>query len=120
MKLYNVLIKKQLLQENATNGMIICMRREYDIEPLNKIIFSKLVIDGHLDKHSDHIDDELIKKLIRSLDGQRVDPAKEADGFKYFASTIKENNKWYKLVWLLEDNSLYIGVITAFRDRRIK
>ena len=95
MKLYNALIKNRLLQKNATSGMIICMRREYDIEPLNinKIFINKLIVDGHLDKHSDHIDDELIKKIIRSLDGQRVDPAKEADGFKYFASTIKENDK---------------------------
>jgi hypothetical protein len=102
--------------------MLLKMRREYDIEPLciNKITINKLIIDGHLDKHSDHIDDELVKKLIRALDGQRVEPAKEVDRFKYFASTIKENDKWYKVVWLLENNSLYIGVITAFRDRRIK
>ena len=98
------------------------MRREYDIAPLsiNKIIVYKLIIDEHLDKHSDHVDDDIVKRLVRYLDGERFEPAKEANGFKYFTSTIKDNDKWYKLVWLLEDNSLYIGVIMAFRDRRIK
>lgn len=98
------------------------MRREYDIKPLtiNKLTITRLVIDNHLDKHSNHINDELVKILIRALDGQRFEPENESNGFKYFASRIKENDKWYKLVWLLENNSLYIGVITVFRDRRIK
>jgi len=48
------------------------------------------------------------------------EPTGEKDGFKYFASTIKENGQAYKLIWLLEDSFLYIGVITAFKDRRIK
>lgn len=98
------------------------MRREYDIELLtiNKKRITKLIVDGHVDKHSDHINDDLIKKLIRYLDGELFEPTKEVDGFQYFASTIKESEKWYKVVWLLEENSLYIGVITAFKDRRIK
>jgi hypothetical protein len=98
------------------------MRREYDIEPItiNSKSFSRLIIDNHVDKHSDHINDDLIKKLIRTLDNERLEPVKEVNGFQYFATTIKEVEGCYKLVWLLEDNSLYIGVITVFLDRRIK
>jgi hypothetical protein len=98
------------------------MRREYDIEPItiNSKTITKLIVDDHVDKHADHINDELIIKLIRSLNDQRYEPIKESEGFQYFASIIKEEDKWYKLVWLLESESIYIGVITAFRDRRIK
>lgn len=79
-----------------------------------------MIVDDHIDKHADHIDDVLIKRLVTYLDGGRFEPTKENSGFQYFAFTVKDNNQWYKLVWLLEENSLYIGVITAFRDRRIK
>jgi hypothetical protein len=97
-------------------------RREYAIKPLtiNSRNITKLIVDDHVDKHSDHINDELIKRLIKTLDNERFEPVKEVDGFQYFASAIKDNNKWYKLIWLLEENLLYIGVITAFRDKRIK
>jgi hypothetical protein len=98
------------------------MRREYDIEPVrvNGALISKLLIDEHVDKHADHINDDLIKKLIRYLDGEVFVPTAERNGFNYFATIIKEGTQCYKLVWLLENNFLYIGVITAFKDRRIK
>ncbi len=100
----------------------VIMRREYKIQPLtiNDLEITKLIIDEHVDKHSDHITDELIIGLIRHLHMESHLPVSEVDGFKYFASTIKQNSQAYKLIWLLEDNFLYIGVITAFKDRRIK
>jgi len=38
------------------------MRREYEINPIivNGLSFKKLIIDPHVDKHSEHISDELI------------------------------------------------------------
>lgn len=103
-------------------GYILEMRREYEIPSLciNGLIITKLIIDDHVDKHSDHITDELIINLVRSLHMESQEPTGEKDGFKYFASTIKENGQAYKLIWLLEESFLYIGVITAFKDRRIK
>lgn len=98
------------------------MRREYDIEPLtiNGRIIKKLVIDPHVDKHADHIDDELIKNIVTLLDCGDFSPAKIDDGFSYFAKKLKYQENWYKIIWLLEDESFYIGVITVFKDRRIK
>lgn len=98
------------------------MRREYEIKSLliNNKVVEKLIVDPHVDKHSDHIDDELIKNIVTSLNGGQFCPVKEEDGFSYFATNIKYKKSWYRLIWLLEDNSLYIGVITAFKDRRIK
>jgi hypothetical protein len=110
------------LQNYATRAILLMMRREYDIDPVivNEIVITKLIIDDHVDKHVDHINDDLIKKLIRSLNGETFIPAGERNGFQYFASVIKDGGQSYKLIWLLEDKALYIGVITAFRDRRIK
>jgi hypothetical protein len=106
----------------ATQGILVVMRREYEIDPLtvNGLIITKLIIDSHVDKHSDHIDDDLIRSLIRKLDQETHLPAGENAGFKYFASTIRYGGQSYKLIWLLEENFLYLGVITAFKDRRIK
>ena len=98
------------------------MRREYEINPIivNGLSFKKLIIDPHVDKHSDHISDELIKVLIKYLDQEKHIPTGERGSYKYFASRIKHGERFYKLIWLLEENFLYLGVITAFKDRRIK
>jgi hypothetical protein len=102
------------------------VKREYEIEPLvvNNRVISKLIIDSHVDshvdKHADHIDDELIKLVVRCLNGEVYLPIGEDNGFRYFATNLKYEEKWYKLVWLLERDDLYIGVITVYKDRRIK
>ena len=98
------------------------MRREYIINPItiNGRSIEKIIIDPHVDKHDDHISDKLIKELIMQLDRGYFLPEKEVDGFAYFATAMKVKQKHYKLVWLLEKNCLYVGVITAYRDRRIK
>ena len=110
------------MQKSATRDTINFVRREYDIEPIsiNGILITRLMIDPHVDKHSDHINDDLIKEIIRYLDKEDHTHAGENNGFKYFASIIRHLDQAYKLIWLLEEESLYIGVITAFKDRRIK
>lgn len=40
--------------------------------------------------------------------------------FKYYVSKIVFREKWYKIVWLIERNLNYLGIISIFRDRRIK
>ena len=96
-------------------------RRAYKINPIviNKIEIEEVIIDSHVDKHSDHISDELILELVAQLVYvEYVD--KQVDGdFQYFVSEIAYNSKLYKMVWLLEDHKFYVGVITAFRDRRL-
>lgn len=50
------------------------------------------------------------------LDGKFVEPDVEYPPFNYFSQDqIGLNGKFYKLIWLLEENESYIGVINAYR-----
>ena len=50
------------------------------------------------------------------LDGRFYEPEMESAGFQYFlADPLSLRGINYRLVWLLEDKKLYIGVINAFR-----
>lgn len=97
-------------------------RREYDIEPIrvNRIKISKVVIDPHFeDKHGSYMNDELILKLVLELDGRiEVPEATDEEGFSYFATLLSFEQKQYRLVWLVEDERIYIGVLNAYRDDR--
>lgn len=97
------------------------MRREYQVSDImvNGVIISKVIIDPHVDKHTDHIDDELILELVRHLHLDKRIPVSVKSQYSYFATKIKHDGKWYKMVWLLEKDQLYVGVITVYRDRRI-
>ena len=58
----------------------------------------------------------MIRGLVGRLDGRRELPKDTDDEFSYFVTIIELNHKAYRLVWLLEDNAVYIGVVNAFRD----
>ena len=87
---------------------------------MNDIIISKLIIDLHVDKHSDHVSDFLIKKLVVNLEGKIFFPVSRQGKFEYYISMIKLDKYFYKMVWLLEDHCSYVGILTVFIDRRIK
>lgn len=94
-------------------------RRTYKIDPItvNEEIYTEVVIDSHYElKHSDHISDELILALVLLLDGAEQLPEDTKGLFNYYTTIIELKNKTYRLVWLLEDGKLYIGIINAFRD----
>ena len=96
-------------------------RRTYKINPItvNEEIYNEVVIDSHYElKHSDHISDELILSLVVLLDGAEQLPEDTKGPFNYYATIIELKNKTYRLVWLLEDGKLYIGVVNAFRDSK--
>ncbi|GEM_PF-1637497 len=98
-------------------------RRSYDLSSpilINDRKIIKVIIDPHVDKHSDHINDELILDLVRLLDGRNYSSVKESDNFEYFVSQIIAKSRNYRLIWLLETEEVYIGVITAFKDRGVK
>ncbi len=93
-------------------------RREYDISiVVNRRQITKVIIDPHYEeKHADSINDEIIVELVKTLDGEIAIPDEEATPFSYFTTDkIELNGKFYKLVWLLEDNQIYIGVVNAYR-----
>ncbi len=96
-------------------------RRNYKISPIvvNGRICSEVIIDSHYEeKHFDHINDDLILELVQRLNGRFEIPADAKDEFTYFVTIIGLNHKHYRLVWLLEDDSVYIGVVNAFRDSK--
>lgn len=67
-------------------------------------------------KHHDSIDDQLIIALVTKLDGGRFEPVAVDGGFEYFVEDrILHEGRFYKLVWLLEENEIYVGVVNAYR-----
>ncbi len=86
---------------------------------MNGIRVSEVIIDSHYEeKHSSYMSDALILKLVIELDGRRELPDSKVGRFSYFATLIEDGQKQYRLIWLLEDHSIYIGVVNTYRDRR--
>ena len=93
-------------------------RRVYQIAiTVNKRAITRVVIDPHYEvKHAESVNDELVLSLVRQLDGKTFTPEAERDGFQYFKTDpLILNEVSYRLIWLLENNDIYIGVINAFR-----
>ncbi|MEK6705043.1 MAG: hypothetical protein AABZ06_04595 [Bdellovibrionota bacterium] len=95
-------------------------RREYPIRlTINGRRIIKVVIDPHYEvNHSSSINDAVILELVELLTGSSFEPEMELGNFQYFVSdNLVRSSKRYKLIWLLEKNALYIGVINAYRRR---
>jgi hypothetical protein len=96
-------------------------QQRYDIDPItvNGIRIAHVVIDRHYqENHSDHMNDDLILKLVKELDGRTEVPETKTDNYSYYATLIEVDEKQYRLIWLLEDDAIYIGVVNAYRDKR--
>ncbi len=93
-------------------------RRDYEVFiTVNSRQIHRVVIDPHYEsKHSDTVNDEIILALVEMLDGKTFDPVAEKDGFQYFKTEpMLLNGANYRLIWLLENDEIYIGVVNAFR-----
>ena len=93
-------------------------RREYDISIMvNDVKIDKVIIDSHYEiKHADSITDEIILALVKMLDGYEAEPESVSGPFEYYVNdNLEHEGKVYKLIWLLEDHQIYIGVINAYR-----
>jgi len=93
-------------------------RREYDIRiTVNGIKINKVIIDPHYEqKHAESVSDEIIVELVKKLDGLQTEPEDVEKPFQYFVSyPVMYEGKAYKLIWLLEDHEIYIGVVNAYR-----
>ena len=96
-------------------------RREYPFSiTVNGLKIETVIIDPHYEeKHSLSINDELILKLVQTLDGEFHDFVDEKSPFKYFVKEeIEVDSKLFKMIWLLEENQLYVGIINAFRSSK--
>ncbi len=92
-------------------------RREYKVSlEFNDMLIKKVIIDTHYEiKHASSINDEIILQLVQKLDGEVVFPDAVNPPFSYFSQQIKMNGKMYKMIWLIEDHNMYIGVVNAYR-----
>lgn len=95
-------------------------RREYPVRlTINGQRIVKVIIDPHYElKHGSSINDAVILNLVRLLAGGRFEPDMENENFQYFVSdNLVLGSRRYKLVWLLERNALYVGVVNAYRRK---
>lgn len=76
-----------------------------------------MIIDPHYEvKHAESVSDDLIIKLVQALDGKAFDPTDLDPPFSYFRTDpITVEGKKYRVIWLLEDDQIYIGVVNAHR-----
>jgi hypothetical protein len=96
-------------------------RTEYRIRlTINGRRIAKVIIDPHYKlKHSGSISDKVILELVQLLSGGSFDPEAEVAGFQYFVSdNLILGQKQFRLIWLLEKDELYIGVVNACRRRK--
>ena len=94
-------------------------RRSYRIDSVivNGKGYSEVIIDSNYEeKHSGQINDELILALVLRLNGRYENPVGTQYNYSYFVTMIDLGQKLYRLVWLLEDDAIYIGVVNDFRD----
>ena len=92
--------------------------RTYSVSlTINQRDINSVIIDDHYEeKHSDTINDELIMGLVSQLDQKYFEPVDVKEPYSFFVlDQMEYKSKYYKLIWLLERNEMYIGVINAYR-----
>ncbi len=95
-------------------------RRKYSVNiTVNGQHIKAVVIDPHYEiKHSATITDKIILSPIDQLDGGDFTPETADDTFEYYTTDdLVLQDKNYRLVWLIEKDELFIGVINAYRRR---
>jgi len=93
-------------------------RRSYTVSiVVNDRPINEVVIDPHFEeKHAESINDEIILALVQKLNGRFFDADDKDEEFEYFKTEpIEHAGKNYRLVWLLKNECMFIGVVNAFR-----
>lgn len=96
------------------------IRREYSRRiTVNNRLLLRVIIDPHYEvRHSKYMSDSLILDLVMQLHGYQFEPVSSKEGYEYFVTdNLRIRGKAYKLIWLLEKDESYIGVINAFRRK---
>jgi hypothetical protein len=77
-----------------------------------------VIIDTHFEKkHSKYMNDDLILSLVDQLNNRSFVHENEEDGYQYFSTDLLYEEKKYRLIWLLENDKIYIGIINAYRRK---
>lgn len=83
---------------------------------VNGRLITEVVIDTHYEEKHPDINDELILELVKKLDGRDFPPTDRDEDWEFFmVDRMKHEGKLYRLIWCMQDHSLFIGVINAFR-----
>jgi hypothetical protein len=84
---------------------------------VNGRLLSRVVIDQHYkNKHGDTINDLLILKLVKMINGRSYEIEKQVDNFQYFTiEPLIFSNKPYRLVITICIGDDFLGVVNAFR-----
>ena len=92
-------------------------RRSYHIEIMvNGRHINEIIIDPYYEKKHPDVTDEIICRLVQTLDGKEFVHEMIRDGFRfYMLDRIPLDGKFYRLVWCMQKDCIYIGVINAFR-----
>ena len=95
-------------------------RRRYPISiTINQRQIQTAIIDDHYEeKHSSSVNDELILALVSQLDKKYFEAVDVKEPYSFFVTDQMECNKrYYKLIWLLEKDEVYVGVVNAYRQK---
>ncbi len=92
-------------------------RRSYEITlTVNGKEINEVVIDPHYETNHPDINDDLILEIVTHLDGKEFLHQEIDEEWEYFMlDRILHKDKFYRLVWCMKDNCLFIGVINYFR-----
>lgn len=83
---------------------------------VNNRAITEVVVDSHYEENHPDIDDALILILVKELDGKEFQPDTRSSEWEFFTlDQIEHQDKRYRLVWCLQDQSLFLGVINCFR-----
>jgi len=92
-------------------------RRSYGVNiVVNGRNRNEVIIDSHYEKKHRDLTDEVICGLVHTLHGKELTHEMFKEGFHfYMMDRIPPNGRHYRLVWRMQDEYSYIGVINAFR-----
>lgn len=85
---------------------------------VNRREINQIIIDPHYKENHPYMSDELICELVKELDQRRFAPKDRKSPWTYFETDITSENKNYRLVFCLEDNKNYLGVIHCYRKSK--
>lgn len=102
---------------NISQDLLYSLCESPDLQQEFNHQWSSAEIDPHYEeKHAGSVTDEVILELVSQLNGRMFKPVDVDDGFQYFVNDhLEYGGKFYKLIWLLEGEEVYIGIVNTYR-----